>query len=218
MAKTKPEAKPVLLDKTIRAALEFVSRDETRAVLTGIHITPDYVEATDSYRLVRITHAEGIKPMDYPTGPDSTAPAYSDVPPEGIIIEASAIKRALANMPSRSTLPILNRIALKVDGNYARLSTNDLDCVSAHTTRLIEGTFPDIDALLESYKGKPLGSEVAFNHQFMQSAMKAFGYFFGGYGQPVSLTCRGELTPFLLEAKNSSGQTMIALQMPVRMG
>lgn len=218
MAKKTPESKPVLLDRTVRAALEFVSRDETRQVLTGVHITPDYVEATDSYRLVRITHAEGIKPMDYPTGPESTAPAYSDVPPEGIIIDAAAIRRALANMPRKSMLPILNRIAIKVDGNYARLSTNDLDCVSAHTTRLIEGKFPDVDALLESYAHKPLGNEVAFNHQFMQQAMKAFGYFLTGDRVPVSLTCRGELQPFILEAKNSSGQTMIALQMPVRMG
>lgn len=203
----------VLLDRSCKAAVPFASRDITRQPLTGIRITPDYIEATDSYKLVRITHADGPSPLDFPKTPDVDDSPCGPIPPEGVIVDAQTVARALGDLPGkgRGTLPILQRVAVKPGDYTVALTVNDLDRAVTHTARRIEGAFPPIDDLLASATG-PSGT-ISFNPRFLAQVAKAFCDFGATY---VTLECRGSMKPALMRAKNTERQTMTVLLMPVR--
>jgi DNA polymerase III sliding clamp (beta) subunit (PCNA family) len=205
----------MLLDpRHIKAALPFTSRDETRAMLTGVRITSQYVEATDSYKLVRITPKGSMSQEDFPRFPDGS-PATGTISERGILVDAKALKRSLRNVPkARRSLPILSRIAVKPSGNHVLLTTTDLNLTSSETSRLIEGAFPEIDKHLPS--DEPT-STITFSAEFLKQVAKAFQDF-GGSKAIVTVDVFSELKPARFSATDDEGTEMVAILMPVRKG
>jgi len=211
--------KRVTLVKAHKAVLAFASKDETRPTLGAVHITPDYIEATDSYRLVRITHpADVIDPLDFPKGPDGDE-LVDEIPAEGVLVDAKALRKAFQGMPNRSTLPILNRVAIKPGDHYVALATTDLEQTTVSSSRKVEGSFPNIAELIKRYSEKEPIAEITLNPVMLKEIMAAFGHFgCGNAHHPVTFTITSELEPCVMTAENSDGMTMTAVLMPVRKG
>lgn len=204
----------LLNPRHIKAVLPFTSKDETRAILTGVRITSERIEATDSYRLARITPKNSITADDFPRFPDGSV-ATGTISEHGITVDAKALKRSLGNVPrSRRSLPVLNRIAVKPSGNHVLLTTTDLSLTSSETSRLIDGSFPDIDKLLPSEQ--PV-STITFNAEFLKQVAKAFQDF-GGRHAIVTVDVFSELKPARFSATDEDGTEMVAILMPVRKG
>lgn len=217
MAKKKPTGKVVFLDKSARALLPFVSRDVTREILTAVHVTPDYCEATDSYRLVRITHRDQMTdPENYPRVAGRSV--VSEVPASGVCIPAESIQKALAGIPKKKSLPVLEQVALEITDHYANLTTTDLEQTVTNQARLIEGTFPNVQQLIESFTPKDGDTSVtvAFNATFLKEVAAAVEKF--GRNVPIEITLQDPLKPALIRAKNENGQTLTAILMSVRPG
>ena len=221
MTETKHDEAPagagiVSLDKTIKAVLAFCSGDVTRHMLQCVHITPEYAEATDSYRIVRMTHApfEG----EFPRGPHGNDHVLtSEIPAEGISILGSAIKRALSTLSRRrSSLPVFSRIPIRLaEGNLVTLTTTDPDFGGSieHTCRRELGTLPPIDRILEETAGREVGARISLSVGLLESTCKALRDFGSGY---LTLEIAAEpLKPVRITAENGAKQRIEIVQMPV---
>lgn len=119
----------------------FASTDPTRAVLNGVHYNAKkrVLEACDGRVAVRVPVCEHAK--DFP--PTKTG---GETLPDAIIPTA-AFKRALANVPARTTLPVLGYVRVAGNGDKVTMTATDLDTEQAVTAKTIEDWFPDMDGI-----------------------------------------------------------------------
>jgi hypothetical protein len=208
--KTAPEPSRLLLSPNQAAALAFVSKDESRPLLCGVHITPEHVEATDSYRAVRITHAPGTTVNDYPVLSGNQR-ALGDV---DATIDARSFGDALKALSKRTTLPILQRVVVVEDAErYLTLGSTDLDRTNRTEARKIEGRFPPLGDLFND--SEPVLS-IKFNAGFLADIANAAKKFSDSPTPVVELRAWGPLKPAEFSARTPDGQTFRAILMPVR--
>ena len=204
-----------LLPRYLKAIAPFISRDETRAVLTAVHLTPTEVVATDSYRMVRIGY-EGMDPADYPRIGSQKALA-EDVTAN---VDGKTFIEALSSVPARTTsrrnfaLPILRQVAVMEDGDhFVTFGVTDLNQSTLFVARKVEGQFPAHEQLWPDPVKDPPRAQVALNARFladMAKAAKDFG------SEVVHIEIRSSLKPVMFSATNDEGGTFSGLQMPVR--
>ncbi len=228
-AKKSAEGASVLLPRNVAAALPFVSRETARPVLTGVHLTPTHVYATDSYKLVRISLPKhGPQAEDFPKM--NGEPSTSEIPETGVTIPASALKRALSSWPAHSSrvaaLPVLNSIAVAVTDDVVRLTTTDLERTTVEVARLIrEVEVPPYDELMDKYAEPE--AVVYLDARFLAEIARAMLTFLGGPARRnrfrashvIKLELFGQTKPIRFTAeRDDRDQTMEALLMPVRPG
>jgi len=207
-----------LLPKFLKAVAPFISRDETRAILTAVHLTPTHVAATDSYRLVRIGY-KGGNANDFPKIGDQS-------PMTGIInavaVDGKTFVKALSSVPAqrknsrRGSLPVLTNVAVMDDGEHTvSLGVTDLDQSTVFVARKVQGSFPPYENLIPDSKENPPWAQVSVNASFladMAKAVKTFG------SDVVTIQVWSPLKPVMFTASNTEGGTFQGLQMPVRDG
>ena len=204
---------PRLLSKAVAAALMFVSRDQTRPVLRSVLVTPTQVFATDSYRAVCITSGEeGLTSLDFP----NSERRELGIPEEGVMIDGQALKLALKRLPSRAMLPILNRIAIAIDGANVQLITDDLDVQITTTARRCEGLFPDFEKIMTHEEGAEIHG-IAVNPHFLKQVAEA-AIKFGCGNSPIGIEFTDRMKPIHFYAKNDNQDKFHAIVMPVRPG
>lgn len=117
----------------------FASTDASRFVLNGVHYNAKkrVLEATDGRVAVRVPVCE--QAAEFPP-----TKAGGETLPDAIIPTA-AFKRALANVPARTTLPVLDYVRVAGSGERVTMTATDLDTEQAVTAKTIEGRFPDLD-------------------------------------------------------------------------
>lgn len=54
------------IDRQTAKLLKVTSKGESRGMLQGVHMTPDYAEATDGHILVRVPHPTCATPRRHP--------------------------------------------------------------------------------------------------------------------------------------------------------
>lgn len=121
------------LDAILPAILSTVSKDEARPVLTGVHVRPEYLEATDSYRLSR---------MGLPTSLL-----------EGSVIVPSRLFKVLA-MPMvrrHNTREIQTQVGAK---GWFGVVWQTPGCTFSMHSRIIDGQFPNVDQLIPGSFGQ----------------------------------------------------------------
>lgn len=207
----------VLLDRKVAAVLPFASKDQTRPILTCVRVTPDHVEATDSYRLIRVDLDKTARAADFPRPNDECATAA--IGPEGVAIKASAVGRALKNIGRKDSLPILSRVAVKPSEFRVRLTTTNLERTTVEETDIERGTFPDFDQLIDT--GSEPEAVVYLDAGFLRDMAAAVVTFTGRSirkgrfaSSPVKLELFGPTKPVRFSAE-CDGRKLVGLQMPV---
>lgn len=206
-----------LLPKYLKAIGAFFSKDETRPILTTVHLTNDYVVATDSYRLVKITY-EGMGAQDFPK-------IGGQLPMEGTLdrdaanIDGKTFIKALSSIPAKprgwkkGALPVLHNVAVMGETDHTvSFGVTDLDQSTIFVARKVEGTFPPYEDLMAGIPEAK--AAVAVDAKFLQEMAKAvldFG------GKHVTISVASSLKPVKFTASNDQGGTFTGLQMPVRL-
>lgn len=126
----------------------FTSKDAARYVIQGVHLDVQrrFVEATDGRMLVRVPVTEHVDEFPAVTDKRETC--------ESAIVPVAALKKALANVPARTTLPVLAHVrfsAATANGDgapKATMTATDLDAEHSVTTRTVEEKYPDTDVVI----------------------------------------------------------------------
>jgi DNA polymerase-3 subunit beta len=116
---------------SLRAATRFASADETRYVLTGLHLVftpgePIVIQGTDGRRLAQYTLTETLTPAD------SEAPADIVIPADRCGILAGLLEN------------YEDPIHLQVGPGYLTVHAGDI----RYYTKLIDGTYPNVSQVI----------------------------------------------------------------------
>ena len=158
----------------IHAAGVFVSKDDTRSVLTAVCIRRKgdaiKIQACDSFRLISIESR-----------------AEEDGPNETILLPYKAVKAAL---------PKKGPVTLCLNHQTMMLSITSCDG-SSTAIKAIEELYPDVEQLFKlPGKGTIDGTaQFGINAKFVADAGKACALALGSKGQDLRFTCTGELKP-----------------------
>lgn len=195
----------------LKAIAPFFSRDETKPILTAVHIDGEVIVATDSYRLVKITY-KGMDAADFPTiaGERPKAAVL-----HGVNIDGATFVRALNAIQTgkrRNTLPILNGVAvMKETPDTVSFGVTDLEQATTFTIRKIKGTaFPNYEHLFPDSAPRGVVTLQVRYLADMAKAIREFG------AESVTIEVRSRLAPVVFRAKNNVNGVFEAIQMPVR--
>jgi len=209
-SETKGARVPVFVTRAHRAILKFVSKDETRPILTAVRVTPDALEATDSYVAARLVFGKDrIDALSFPTSPRTPA---IGIPEEGVSVDAAALRDAIARINVRSMLPSLSSVAVSVspDTNEVTLTTNDLEQEVGATSRTVNGDFPPVQSLF-------MTSEPAAIAYMDPRILKRVVDAYVEFGVPaLEIRFHAPLRPLEFSAEGSDGRALHALAMPLR--
>lgn len=140
MSKIIKSKKKLLLNKSSLEIIVFASKEQKRYNLNSLHVTKDYVEATDGSILVRLSHPKG-DPDEFPiTSGEPFDKIDFALPIESI----KGIK-----IPTKSPLPILLNSCLSKEGEAINISTTNLDTMQTVKIRSVDGEFPDTEPIID---------------------------------------------------------------------
>jgi hypothetical protein len=155
----------MLLTKEQLLVHHVASKDESRPVLCTVYFTQDgnktTAVATDSYMLAEIT-SEVPDDSDFPeTGGEKVTPSI-----EGYVTKDN-VKKALASLPRKGALPILDYAQLTTES----LDTTDLSSVSRFSAQKDSSPFPNYQSIIPS--GEPAHS-VKLNPKLLKQLLEVF--------------------------------------------
>jgi len=207
----------MLLNRHNLSIVALASKDETRHSLQGVRVTKDYTEATDGYRLARVTVPTG-NPAEFPnvgitangSMPAVTVPATA----------AKALEKALPRPGRSRRLPILENALVDTEaaqrGTFRAIAT-DLETQTPVEAAVIEGQYPDSDPVFPG--GEPLAT-VHINGLYLAECAKLAAGMTNGRSHGIKLLIydKDGLAPVKIEATNpDTGQTATFLIMPMRL-
>jgi len=157
----------MLYTKQNLAVVEGASKDENRPVLNGVLLDKSgETVATNGHVLFRVGKA--ITPDDeFPsTGQKATKPKDQ-------IISASDIRDITTKIPKGRSIPILQHCQLIKNEKEDRAAfiTTDLDAMTIHDCRLIEGPYPNYQASFDDLPKKPV-FEIMIGNEVLEALVR----------------------------------------------
>lgn len=143
--------KKLLLNKQSLEMVAFASKNQNRYHTNALHVTKDYVEATDGRILVRLSHPKTADPDGFPVTPGEPFDKIDFMLPAGNI---KGIK-----IPAKPFLPILLNACLSKEGEMISISTTDLEVMQTAKIRPIDGEFPDTEQSIDKSIDKEENNE-----------------------------------------------------------
>jgi len=148
----------MLLNRESILPLEkFASRGILCPALNGVHITKEYIEATNNHCLLRITlpTLKAIQPdSDFPVckdiyaGGNEIAEYKSDSGFNDVIIPIKDIIGMSKVTKKKSTLPILENISIRFGKDSVQVASTNLDSWAVKTIKTIEGPYPNTNPVI----------------------------------------------------------------------
>lgn len=197
------------------AAKIAAGKNDNRSVLRNLHFTPEYVEALDGHRAIRITYPDQIKPEDLPED-IKTAPKEEIKP---FLISAETLKDIKFPKTNKSSPTFMTQAFIDVErtnsNGSAYMTLSNLESKQTPEFKKSEEVFPNVDGIFP--KGKPT-LQIAVNPNYLSELSDIAGTITKDAGNPcMLLSFYGPLNPFLLEAVDfSANQKMSGLLMPMR--
>jgi len=207
----------MLLNKASLRLATLAPDEESRYTLRAICVNASSAVVTNGHYLVIATHPtrndDDGNPIDataqFPVTPGLEHRAVTGN--EELLVSRDAAIAALKALPKKTTLPILANAAIGADGN---LYVNTLEnvAVSKYTA---EGKFPNWQAVMPT--GEPV-AEIAFDAHYLKALAQ---YFIDAQSDKpksvsVRLTIYSKDTAARFDARNSDGQYLTAVLMPMR--
>lgn len=129
----------------LRAAMRFCAKDDPRYYLGGVHISRDYIYATDGFMAIRMKHDAKVR---------------SDV-----------IVKLSHKVPPKSTLTKLHLLG---EDSYAEHFNYHGQVIAMSSIEIIHGKHPDINGLLQKARERPEGNKMpSLRASLLQRACKA---------------------------------------------
>jgi hypothetical protein len=183
-----------------------------------VHFTPEYTEATDGHRAVRISYPEQLNaddlPSDVKTGP------VADIKP--FLIPAKSAKDITFNKAGRKNpLPFMTQSFVDVDatnanGDASFYSTN-LESKSNPVIRKVDAQYPNVDKVWPTELGIVL--QIAVDPNYLAELAEIAATLTKDARDPcMLLTFYSPNSPIRLQARNfeDPNQRMDAVLMPMR--
>jgi len=107
----------MIIHKRIKELIAFVGTSHNREALTKIHVTDKECVATDGHAMVIMPRSNTLNDDEYPlTNPHIDAQYCLSTP---INLDVDVVKNAVASLPKKATLPVLNFIQVGTEGDRA---------------------------------------------------------------------------------------------------
>lgn len=180
----------------------FASTDQSRYVLNGVHFNAEKkrLEATNGAILITIPVVES---EEFPP-----VKGASEALPTSNIIPTAPFKRALANIPKRSSLPILENALLDSNAKIT-LTTTDLDTEQSVTAKPVEGKFPDVDKVVPDTTG---WQAIQLSGEYLS----IIADYAKKHSAGITFRIKDELSPVTFSIRTQSGLTAEGVLMPMR--
>lgn len=190
----------------------FVSSDPARPNINGVHFNAakNRLEATDGRILavINVVESEEFPPVK---GGETAQPL-------ACIIPSLTLRKGLANIPKRHSLPILEHAKLDSNGKVT-LTTTDLDNEQSVTGKPIDGQYPNVDAVIpkqDDYRAICLDANaVAVICEWAKKHGKVSRQQW--QTQDIRFEIKDELSPVLFTVRSESGLELKGVLMPCRM-
>lgn len=139
------EPSKLLLTQASIDVVAFGASEESRYHFNAIHITNEYVQATDGHMLVRVTHPK-MNADDYPETPGS---GFEEA--INCIIARGDLKSL--KIPKKSPLPILQHVCLSQENGNILLTTGDLSAMQTLKIHPVDADYPETDQVIPEKGG-----------------------------------------------------------------
>lgn len=201
----------MLLNKQNLQIANLASTEESRYILTAIHVSSKWTATTNGHYLVTVT---------LPQAKDESFPVIEGFEPTNGTTEPFLLHRndALAiakGIPSKTTIPILHHASVGRANDRIQVATTDLASPKVTTIAKVEGMFPNIDAVIpDSAKTKlTIGFSADYLMKLAKSAIDTCGK-----QTVIKLELRDEHSAAKMSATNSNTeQEWLAVLMPHRL-
>lgn len=129
------------VDRQTAKLLKVTSKYESRGMLQGVHMTPDYAEATDGQILARVPHPTCATPDEAPA---NWQPMAAEAP-AGQVIHANSLADLARALPKKDRgIPVLTLAAVGRAVEGGLIGVTGLPTEERRLTlEVIEGTFPN---------------------------------------------------------------------------
>jgi DNA polymerase III sliding clamp (beta) subunit (PCNA family) len=194
------------LNKDLLIAAKFASKNPSRPVLTGVLVTNEKIVATDSFKLIEITH-KSEDSADFPIVPGVKLVDQLESP---VLLPAKDLLAKL-KFPAKVPLPILEGGALCNDSeNNVGIVTSDLETSTTLQFKKIKGDYPDYTRVMPE---KPAVQTILMDAQVLMDALQAFK---DDNTNLVELQFFTNLRPLMLVGKSKENENKKALVMPCK--
>lgn len=150
----------LLNKKSVETVAIFAGENDARYILNGIHIETDgTMAATDGYIMGILGPDTTVDEKDFPVVKGQPEVKREKLKP--VTLDLDGIRRAVKDLPKRTTLPVLQYARLdnaqtnaeKEDG-FAPFAVTDLENSQIHNVRKVNGKFPNYEQVLP--QGEPV--------------------------------------------------------------
>lgn len=192
------------LSKDLLLAAKFASKNPSRPVLTSVMVTNEKIVATDSYKLIEITHKTEDS-ADFPVVPGVKLVQELEAP---ILLPAKDLLAKL-KFPTKAPLLILENGALCNDSEKTiGIVTSDLDTSTTLQFKKVEGNYPDYSHIMPQ---EPPVQTILMDAELLIEALQAFK---DGDTNLVELQFFSNVRPLILLGKATENENKKALVMP----
>lgn len=132
--------KKLLLNKSSLGIIAFASKEQSKYHINSLHVVKDYVEATDGYILVRLSHPKA-DPDEFPVTPGDPFDKIN------FALPIESIKRV--KIPIKVHVPILLNACFSKEKNMTNISTTNFEIMQTVKIRPIDGEFPDTEPIVD---------------------------------------------------------------------
>lgn len=188
----------------------FASTDDNRYILQSVHYNKEKqaIEATDGKIAIRVPVEKDEKEIFPPIENSNEA--------QDSIIPADKFEKVIKSMPRKKSLDVLNSVVLSsTDKNKIVLTTNDLDQQNDVKIKDIEGSYPNIDAILPKAENCKL--KIAISAEILKSLVDYALKNSKDNLSPIYFSFEDNLSTVGFEVITNSGRAHGAF-MPMRMG
>lgn len=183
----------------------FASGDSTRYALTGIHLERGRAVASDGKMMLIVP---SLQTDEFP---DSMVGDLTPLPREGVNVPPKALKRAFAFVDRKSRIESIRGVVAAIgpkdqEGNAVQKVTlvgTDLETTGTVRSRLIEGTYPDVDAVL------PKTQDHGYQVVLAADCLKALTAYASKHGDPKAPGIRFGFNP-----KDAAAAVRIDFKLP----
>ena len=203
---TAGKQKRILLTQESLDVATFAAKNQYEHVLNTLHITDDYVEATDSYLVVRLHHTD-YNPDCFPETPGESFTDKTD-----FLVRSEDVKKI--TIPKGTQYPTLAHACLTRENETVLSHTTDLASMQTVRLKPVQKEYPNTDGFFEPREGevsftvdarllKPLLDYVI---RFTKRSHKC----------PITFYVLGDLEPIRFSFELPNGQSGGGAVMPMR--
>ncbi len=202
----------VLLPANLAGLARLCAKENARYSLTGVRLTltPDgyRADATNGRYLGTVTGPYPEAADQYPEIPAlESAPAGAG---QGVI-PVQAWEAAFKLPPRRTPKPILAHVAAALGRDLVTFAATDLERARCEQSRLLDGKFPDVDAVLPK---KAVKARVRLSAKYLTELVKAAAAFCTDGTDGVEIELRGEQEAVIVRTANGD-QKFTGVLMPL---